>query len=302
MERLNRTKRNLFLSLGLLFSLATAAVTTTYAWFAVRQMDVQQTEFLSGQMGIDLADVTAYKYVYPFYERTELPNYDSDQAGVSHKDVTGVTSPTEQGVNDYLTLNKLDTTKIYFDNNVSTTISEPNLRTAIAAQNTSILIKANFTTVNTEDVTFTVMANRDEPDDFDYDNTTNNLADTSLPASDFLCFNAFVDPKLSDNIDTDAEIWEHFRTAHEGNAYENRRYFHQDENSDETSLIVREATLEKNASTTPQAHTLHTLYILIEYEPTHIAPYLMNVERLRYNYHLKSDFAFTLQLSSEVTP
>lgn len=301
MKRFNRTKRNLFLSLGLLFSLATAAVTTTYAWFAVRQMNVQQTEFLSGQMGINLVNVTAYKYVYPFYERTELPNYDSDQAGVSHKDVTGVTSPTAQGVNGYLTLNKLDTTKIYFDNNVSTTISESDLCTAIAAQNTSVLIKATFTTVNTEDVAFTVMANRDETDDFDYDNTTNNLADMSLLASDFLCFNAFVDPELPAGIETDAEIWEHFRTAHEGNAYENRRYFYQDADSRGKSLIVREATLEKNASTTPQP-PLHTLYILIEYEPTHIAPYLMNVERLRYNYHLESDFTFTLQLSSEVAP
>ena len=299
MKRLNRTKRNLFLSLGLLFSLATAAVTTTYAWFAVRQMDIQQTQFLSGQMGIDLVDVTAYKFVYPFYEGTTLPNYDSDQAGVSHKDVTGVTLPTAQGVNGYLTLNKLDTTLIYFNNNVSTDITEQKLREEIGDQKTTVLIKANFTAVNTEDVAFTVMANRTNADTFDYSNTTNNLADMSLLASDFLCFNAFVDPVLSADIDTDAEIWEHFCTAHEGSAYSNRRYFHQDVNSHGTSLIVREATLEKNASTTPQAHTL---YILIEYEPTHIAPYLMNVERLRYNYHLVSDFTFTLQLSSEVTP
>ena len=299
MKRLNRTKRNLFLSLGLLFSLATAAVTTTYAWFAVRQMDIQQTEFLSGQMGIDLVDVTAYKFVYPFYEDTTLPNYDSDQAGVSHKDVTGVTLPTAQGVNGYLTLNKLDTTLIYFNNNVSTDITELKLRQEIGLQKTTILIKANFTAVNTEDVAFTVMANRTNADDFDYSNTTNNLADMSLLASDFLCFNAFVDPDFSANNRPDAEIWEHFRTAHEGN-FENRRYFHQEGvDSDGTSLIVREATLEKNASTTPQDHTL---YIVIEYEPTHIAPYLMNVERLRYNYHLDSDFTFTLQLSSEVTP
>lgn len=297
MKRLDRTKRNLFLSLGLLFSLATAAVTTTYAWFAVRQMDIQQTEFLSGRMGINLVDATAYKFVYPVYEGTTLPNYDSDQAGVGSQDITGVTSPTAQGVNGYLTLNKLDTTQIYFDNNASTDITESNLRTAIAAQNTSILLEVHFTAVNTEDVAFTLIANRANADNFDYTNTTNNLADMSLLSSDFLCFNTFVDLELSADIDTDEELWAHFRTLHGSSAYSNRRFFHQDVDSHGKNLIVHESTLEKNPSTTP---VTHTAYILIEYEPTHIAPYLMNVERLRYNYHLTSDFTFTLQVSSEV--
>lgn len=295
MKRLNRTKRNLFLSLGLLFSLATAAVTTTYAWFAVRQMDIQQTEFFSGELGINLVQATAYKYVYPVYPNTTLPNYDSLDAGVQTHNVTSVTNPLSS--EGFLVLNKLDTTKIYLDNNASSEIDPSDLRDEIAKQNTSILIKIDFTTLNTESVGLSLFAKRDAPDNFDYENATNNFADTDLLASDFLCFSAFLDPNPSPEINTPKKIWDYFRSLYSGDDYDNRKYYHQDENSHGTDLTVHESNLAKMPSDNPVSHSL---YLFMEYEPTHIASYLMNVERLRYSYHLENDFRFVLQLSSEV--
>lgn len=299
MKKLDAAKKHLILGLGLIASLGIATISSSYAWFAVRQMDIQQTEFISGQLGINLVSATAYKWVYPVYQGTTLPNYDSLEAGVQSSNVTSVTDPVDSS--GYLVLNKLDTTQIYFDNGASSSITENNLRTAIASQKTSILVEIVFAAVNTEAVGFSLLCKRSNADSFDYTNTTNNLADMNLLASDFLCFTTWLDPTLDASIDTPTEYWEHFRDANETtsypSSYASRKFFHQDANSHGTDLTVHASNLTKNANTTPVSHTL---YLFMEYEPTHISPYFMNVERLRFNYHLANDFHFVLQLSSEV--
>ncbi len=297
--RAKRKTKNLIISFALLFALGLSAVATTYAWFAVTRLSLTETDFVSGTMGVSITSVTSYKYVYPVFQGTTLINYDSTAAEVETEDVTDYTSADES---DFLSLNKLDTTKIYLNNNASSVISENDMRTEIAAQNTSLLLEVSFTSVNTEDVAFTLISNRDAADSFSYGNTTDNMSDTSLLASDFLCFNAFLDEDLSgvnvgEGEDLDDAIWEHFRTLHAGTSYANRCFFHQDENSHGTKIDVLRTELVKNPDTTPVAHKL---YIFVEYEPSHVNPYFINVERLRYSYHLTNDFSFTLALSSEV--
>ena len=298
-RRLNEKTKKMIVGLALLFMLSASAITSTLAWFAVRRMSIYETDFVSGEMGIDISEVTSYKYVYPVYSGSNLVNYDSPLSEVMTNDVTGL---TRESNNEYLRLNKLDTTQIYLNNNASSSISESAIRPEIQSQNTSLVLKVEFTCVNTEDVTFSLVSKRDAADNFDYTNNANNLHDASLLASDFLCFEAYLDPDLSSVVpaqdqDYDDALWAYFRTLHAGNGYNARRYFHQDANSHGTSIEVLDGTIAKNANTTPLTHYL---YIFIDYEPTHINPYFMEVERLRFSYHLISDFVFDLKMNSEV--
>ncbi|MBP5092139.1 MAG: hypothetical protein J6328_06265 [Bacilli bacterium] len=297
--RLSRKTKKLFISFALLFMLGASTVTSTLAWFAVRHMGLQETDFVSGEMGIQITSVTSYKYVYPVYPGTTMINYDSPLSEVLTSDVTGV---SRESGNDYLRLNKLDTTQIYLDNNASSTISESALRPKIASQNTSLVLKVTFTAVNTENVGFSLVSVRDAADNFNYLDSTSNIQDSSLLASDFLCFESYLDPDLSsidpgEGEDLDDLLWAHFRSLHNGAGYSSRSYFHQDANSHGTSIEVMDDVIAKNADATPVSHDL---YIFIDYEPTHINPYFMEVERLRYSYHLISDFVFSLRLTSEV--
>ena len=143
--RAKRKTKNLIASFVLLFALGLSAIATTYAWFAVTKLSLMETDFVSGEMGISVTSVTAYKYVYPVYEGTTMINYDSPSAAVQTSDVTGVTNSDN---NDYLHLNKLDTMQIYLDNNASSDITETAIRPKITGQKTSLLLKIIFTAVN----------------------------------------------------------------------------------------------------------------------------------------------------------
>ena len=295
----SKKAKRLIISMSLLLSLSASAITSTLAWFTVREMSIRETDFISGEMGIDIVGVTSYKYVYPKYDGTDMINYDSPSSGVLTSDVTGLSNADE---NDYLRLNKLDTASIYLSNGGSETISESTFKSNIKEQNTSLLLKIDFTSVNTEDVSFTLKSDRLNADEFDYSSRTSNLSNASLLASDFVSFTGFLDPDLREvtssggNLDT--AIWEHFRTLHEGSSYSDRRYFHMDSSSNGTSLNVLSSILGKNP--TKEAAN-HTIYLFVEYEPTHVNPYFMMVDRLRYSYRLLSDFYFTLSLNSEVS-
>ena len=297
--RAKRKTKNLIASFVLLFALGLSAIATTYAWFAVTKLSLMETDFVSGEMGISVTSVTAYKYVYPVYEGTTMINYDSPSAAVQTSDVTGVTNSDN---NDYLHLNKLDTMQIYLDNNASSDITETAIRPKITGQKTSLLLKIIFTAVNTEDVTFLLKSTRSATDNFDYSDVSNNLVDTNLLASNFVSFTGYLDPDLTgvtpgQGQTTEAATWEHFRTLHSGAGYTSRRYYHQDANSHGTDLDILNTTMTKNANTTPVSHSL---YLFVDYEPTHINPYFMRVDRIRHSYHLTSDFTFTLLMSSEV--
>ena len=298
-SKAKRKTKNLLISFGLLFALGLSAVATTYAWFAVERINLIETDFISGQMGINVTMVTAYKYVYPVFEGTTMLNYDSPNAAVQTSDVTGATNSDN---NDFLRLNKLDTMQIYLDNGASSEITETNIRPKIIGQKTSLLLKIDFTAVNTEDVSFVLKCTRDAADNFNYSDTQNNLVDSTLLSSNFVSFTGYLDHDMSgvtpsQGQTTQAAYWEHFRDLHSNAGYTNRRYFHQDANSHGTDLEVVNTTMSKNASTAPANHTL---YLFVDYEPTHINPYFMRVDRIRHSYHLSSDFVFTLLMTSEV--
>ena len=293
--------RNLILSLGLLFSLGAAAATTSYAWFAVQQLNnVEQTNFFSGQLGIEVVSATAYKYVYPTYGDTDLIDYGTDPGNVSAAVITDVTGPEDEDSNGYLTLNKLDTTSIYLNQGAaSDDIELSDLCDEIKGQNCSLLFKIEFTVTKTERVGFSLLATRERNTAFSYDDTTNNLSDSAqLYASDFLSFTPFLDPDLSSleatNVKTlDTVRWEYFRSLYYGESFGERKFFHQNNNHG-PDLTVLSTSFQKTAA------SRHTLYLFAEYEPTHVKSYLMQIERLRYSYHLESDYHFVLQLSSEV--
>lgn len=298
-SKAKRRTKNLIVSFGLLFALGLSAVATTYAWFAVQRINLIETDFISGEMGISITSVTSYKYVYPVFEGTTMLNYDSPNAAVQTSDVT---SATNSDNNDFLKLNKLDTMQIYLDNNASSSISETDIRPKIIGQKTSLLLKIIFTAVNTEDVSFLLKSTRNAADNFDYSDVSNNLVDANLLASDFVSFTGYLDPDMSGVTPAQGQTsedatWSYFRTQHSGAGYSNRHYYHEDANSHGTDLAILNTTMTKSATTTPVSHTL---YLFVDYEPTHINPYFMRVDRIRHSYHLTSDFTFTLLMSSEV--
>ena len=76
----NRTRRILkYAGLGLLaVGNITSVVAVTVAWFNLNTRD-STIDMVSGDLGVEIRKVTAYKYVYPYYQHsTEFIDYDSE--------------------------------------------------------------------------------------------------------------------------------------------------------------------------------------------------------------------------------